>query len=377
MHVRALELVDFRSYDHVALELQPGVTTFIGPNGQGKTNIVEALMVLSTLRSHRVAHDLPLVRNGCSQAVVRAAVERDGRQLILELEINPGRANRAQVNRAPVARARELLGILRTVIFAPEDLAVVRGDPEQRRRFLDDLIMQRTPRMAGVYADFDRVLKQRNALLRSAAATRKSGANSLDIGVLETWDEHLISHGAQILAERVSLIGELLPYVRKAYDALVAVDSAVGMSYQSSVVPDGPMPDQRELWHEPFRARLLESRDAEIERGVTLVGPHRDDVTVELRNLPLRGYASHGESWSMALALRLASFDVLRSDGDDPVLVLDDVFAELDDQRRARLADLIGDAEQVLVTAAVGADVPSALAGRRLQVVDSTVMADD
>jgi len=377
MHVRALELVDFRSYDHVVLEFEPGVTTFVGRNGQGKTNLVEALTFVSTLRSHRVAHDLPLVRHGCSQAVIRAGVERDGRRLSLELEINPGRANRARINRAPVARARELLGILRTVIFAPEDLSVVRGDPEQRRRFLDDLIGQRTPRMAGVFADYDRVLKQRNALLRSAATTRRSGGGSLDMGVLETWDDHLIAHGSQIMAERVMVISELLPYVRKAYDALVTADSAVGMTYQSSVLPDGAAPDQRELWHDPFRERLLASRDAEIERGVTLVGPHRDDVTLELRGLALRGYASHGESWSMALALRLASFDVLRSDGDDPVLVLDDVFAELDEQRRARLADLIVDAEQVLITAAVAADVPAALAGRRLQVVDSTVMPDD
>jgi DNA replication and repair protein RecF len=392
VHVAALELTDYRSYPAVAVSLLPGVVTFTGSNGQGKTNLVEALGYLATLGSHRVAGDAPLVREGADRAVVRAAVERDGRRLLLEVEINPGRSNRARVNQAPVPRPREIVGILRLVTFAPEDLALVRGDPEGRRRMLDDLLVQRTPRIAGVIADYDRVLKQRNALLRSAAGRggRRGGA-AVDLSVLDAWDAHLVATGAELVAARVELLQELEPHVGKAYGALVAGDATVSATYRSSVasaldrrstdedtsVAEGgsssPTPSSRPQWAELFSEALQGVRDDELERGVTLVGPHRDEVLLLLDGLPVKGYASHGESWSMALALRLAAFELLRLDGDDPVLVLDDVFAELDEQRRERLAATVADAEQVLVTAAVVSDVPVTLHGARFAVAGGEV----
>jgi DNA replication and repair protein RecF len=397
MHVTALELNDFRSYREVAVTLPAGVTTFTGANGQGKTNLVEALGYLATLGSHRVSSDAPLVREGAEQAVVRAAVERDGRRLLLEVEINPGRANRARVNQSPLSRARELVGILRLVVFAPEDLALVRGDPEGRRRMLDELAALRSPRLAGVQADYDRVLRQRNALLKSAGGRgrrRPSGA-APDLAVLDVWDAHLAATGAEVMASRVALLHDLTPYLTKAYDALVQTDAAVVASYRASVLAllEAPDPsagepaafdagadgrsdggsDGRAAWAQRFLAALALSRDDELDRGLTLVGPHRDDVVLSLGGLPVKGYASHGESWSMALALRLAAFDLLRADGDDPVLVLDDVFAELDDSRRDRLGALVAGAEQVLVTAAVPADVPASLVGARFTVAEGVV----
>jgi DNA replication and repair protein RecF len=401
VHVAALELTDYRSYPAVAVTLPPGIVTFTGSNGQGKTNLVEALGYLATLGSHRVATDAPLVRDGAERAVVRAAVERDDRRLLLEVEINPGRSNRARVNQAPVPRPREIVGILRMVTFAPEDLSLVRGDPEGRRRMLDELLVQRTPRLAGVIADYDRVLKQRNALLRSAAGRggRRGGrgeGGGIDLSVLDAWDAHLVTTGSEVVAARVDLLNELEPHVGKAYDALVAADATVAATYRSSVVAAlgraggsgegdddaepavSPVPTwSRELWSQRFAEALAAVRTDEIDRGMTLVGPHRDDVVLLLGGLPVKGYASHGESWSMALALRLAAFELLRSDGDDPVLVLDDVFAELDEQRRSRLATMVGDAEQVLVTAAVVSDVPAALAGARFTVASGEVSRAD
>jgi DNA replication and repair protein RecF len=395
MHVTALELNDFRSYREVAVTLPAGVTTFTGANGQGKTNLVEALGYLATLGSHRVSSDAPLVREGAEQAVVRAAVERDGRRLLLEVEINPGRANRARVNQSPLSRARELVGILRLVVFAPEDLALVRGDPEGRRRMLDELAALRSPRLAGVQADYDRVLRQRNALLKSAGGRggRRPSGSAPDLAVLDVWDSHLAATGAEVIASRVALLHDLTPYLTKAYDALVQTDAAVVAGYRASVVARldpsageaAPLDadagasaadagsDTREAWAQRFLAALALSRDDELDRGLTLVGPHRDDVVLSLGGLPVKGYASHGESWSMALALRLAAFDLLRADGDDPVLVLDDVFAELDDSRRDRLGALVADAEQVLVTAAVPADVPASLVGARFTVAEGVV----
>jgi DNA replication and repair protein RecF len=392
VHVAALELTDYRSYPAVALTLPPGVVTFTGSNGQGKTNLVEALGYLATLSSHRVATDAPLVRDGAGHAVVRAAVERDGRRLLLEVEINPGRSNRARVNQAPLPRAREIVGILRLVVFAPEDLSLVRGDPEGRRRMLDELVVQRIPRLAGVMADYDRVLKQRNALLRSAAGRGGRRGGAVDLSVLDAWDAHLVTTGSEVLAARVELLHELEPHLGKAYGSLVAAGASVSASYRSSVTSASLRPDEtdgsveqeavaadeggptsRQQWADRFTAALQQVRSAEIDRGVTVVGPHRDDVLLQLNGLPVKGYASHGESWSMALALRLAAFELLRADGDDPVLVLDDVFAELDEDRRARLAARVADAEQVLVTAAVVSDVPPALQGARFTVAGGEV----
>ena len=379
MHLSHLSLRDFRSYAEVELPLSAGVTALVGPNGQGKTNLVEAVGYLATLGSHRVAQDAPLVRLGAERAVVRGQVVRDDRSLLVEVEITPGKANRARVNRSPVPRAREVLGILRTVLFAPEDLAVVKGDPAERRRFLDDLLVLRAPRYAGVRADYDRALRQRNALLKSAGGGRRQ----IDMGTLDVWDTHLASAGAELLAGRIDLVEVLRPLVDKAYASVATSTSAehsvagpAVITYRSSLGEDVPLVADRDLLSAAMLNRLSAMRRAELERGVSLVGPHRDELVLGLGPLPAKGYASHGESWSFALALRLASYDLLRNESDgggEPVMVLDDVFAELDSSRRERLATLVGGAEQVLVTAAVAGDVPEALAGARVDVMGAEV----
>ena len=392
MYVAHLTLVDFRSYAGAEVSLEPGATAFIGRNGQGKTNLVEAIDYLARLGSHRVASDAPLVRAGAERALVRAAVVRDGRQAILEIEINPGKANRARVNRADLPRARELVGLVRTVIFAPDDLALVKGDPAGRRAFLDDLLVMRTPRLAGVRADYERILKQRNSLLKTAGAARRgSTSQETALSTLGVWDSHLARTGAELLAERLRLVAELRPYVGHAY-ATVAHSSSpeesrdeasrrddAGLDYQPSL-EIGEL-SERDALAERLLEELEVRRNDELDRGVSLVGPHRDELLLSLGNgeqrLPVRGYASHGESWSFALALRLASYDLVRADGDDPILILDDVFAELDSERRAQLAELVAGAEQVLVTAAVAADVPEKLAGVRFHVAGGEVRRDD
>ena len=385
MHVSHLSLFDFRSYPEAEVDLGPGVTAFVGRNGQGKTNLVEAIDYIARLSSHRVAGDAPLVRFGADHAVVRVAVVRDGREAVLEVQINPGRSNRARVNRSPLPRARELLGLVRTVLFSPEDLVLVKGDPSERRHFLDDLLVQRAPRFAGVRSDYDRVLKQRNSLLKTAGLARRGGgpgARSRGEGALATlgvWDSHLAATGAELLAARLTLVDDLRPYVVTAYEAVAqgATRTDVTMTYKPSFELPPATQDRthdRALLAEALLAEVERRRDDEIERGISLVGPHRDDLTLSLGPLPVRGYASHGESWSTALALRLASYDLLRSTGDDPILILDDVFAELDTERRERLAELVAGAEQVLVTAAVPADIPAALAGARVDVVDGKVL---
>jgi DNA replication and repair protein RecF len=386
MHVAHLSLADFRSYVRAEVPLDPGVTAFVGPNGQGKTNLVEAVGYLAALSSHRVSSDAPLVRMGADRAVVRAQVVQGERQQLVELEINPGKANRARVNRSSPGRPRDVLGIVRSVLFAPEDLALVKGDPTERRRFLDELITARTPRLAGVRGDYDRVLKQRNTLLKSAAMARRHGGKGGDLSTLDIWDQHLARVGAELLAQRMDLVAALQPLTDKAYEQLAPGGGPIGFEYRSSMGErGGPGAPEAGGWgttqgadsREDLYGRLLEAlgemRRQEIERGVTLVGPHRDDLLLKLGPMPAKGYASHGESWSYALALRLASYELLCADGSEPVLVLDDVFAELDTTRRERLAELVAPAEQVLVTAAVDDDVPGVLVGARFAVEHGTV----
>ncbi|MER5599322.1 DNA replication/repair protein RecF [Streptomyces sp. NPDC002265] len=371
MHVTHLSLADFRSYARAEVPLDPGVTAFVGPNGQGKTNLVEAVGYLATLGSHRVSSDAPLVRMGADRAIVRAQVRQGERQQLVELELNPGKANRARINRSSQVRPRDVLGIVRTVLFAPEDLALVKGDPGERRRFLDELITARSPRMAGVRADYERVLKQRNTLLKSAALARRHGGRSMDMSTLDVWDQHLARTGAELLARRLDLVAALQPLADKAYEQLAPGGGPVALEYRPSAA--GITGHTREELHDQLMAALAEVRKQEIERGVTLVGPQRDDLMLKLGQLPAKGYASHGESWSYALALRLASYELLRAEGNEPVLILDDVFAELDARRRERLAELVATGEQVLVTAAVDDDVPHVLAGARYSVADGTV----
>lgn len=380
MHVRRLELVDFRSYPRVEVDFEPGANVLVGPNGIGKTNLVEALGYVATLASHRVATDAPLVRTGAAAAVIRTQVVHEGRELLVELELVPGKANRARLGRSPVRRARDIAGALRLVLFAPEDLELVRGEPAGRRRYLDDLLVARRPRFAAVCADYERVLKQRNALLRTAFLTRRSGA-APDLSTLEVWDAHLVRHGAELLAGRLELVAALAPYVARGYAAVAGEPSpeaagGAGLAYRSGLA--NPVPEEPAELERALAAAVAESRDAEIERGVTLVGPHRDDLLLTLgdrggESMPVKGYASHGECWSYAVALRLAAYHLLRAGGVEPVLVLDDVFAELDSGRRERLARSIGDATQTIVTCAVEADVPAALRGARYEVREGEV----
>jgi DNA replication and repair protein RecF len=382
--VRHLRVTDFRSWPQADLALEPGPNVLVGANGQGKTNLVEAVGYLATLGSHRVATDAPLVRHGCARAVVRAAVVNAGRELLVDLEITPGRANRARVNSAPVTRPRDVLGIVRTVLFAPEDLALVKGDPGERRRFLDELLVARTPRYAGVRADYERVLKQRGALLKSAGAARRAGRDG-DIRTLDVWDGHLARHGAQLLAGRLDLVADIAPHVAAAYAGVAPESVPVAVRYRctlgESLPPEYGVPGGERADVETLEAGLLvelaRTRAQEIDRGVSLVGPHRDELDLLLGPAPAKGYASHGESWSFALALRLGGYELLRTDGVEPVLVLDDVFAELDRRRRAALAKVAVAAEQVLVTAAVAEDVPVELAGIRFDVRDGEVRRAD
>ncbi|MFF2272620.1 DNA replication/repair protein RecF [Agromyces sp. NPDC058136] len=382
MHVARLSLTDYRNYERAELELGPGATVLVGRNGQGKTNLVESIGYLATLGSHRVSSDQALIRAGADAAIVRALLAHGDRELLVELQLNRQGANRAQLNRSPV-KTRELPRYAHTVLFAPEDLAIVRGEPGVRRRMLDELLVQRTPRLGGVMADYERVLRQRNTLLKSA---RARGLAADRLTTLDIWDERLIALGSELIDQRVALVAELASPVADAYRAIVDADHGPELRAVLSIdgadvdgegggfetrptSSDAPRPAETTT-AERFAAALRDLRGKELERGVTLVGPHRDDVLLLLNGLPAKGYASHGESWSFALALRLASAELLRRDSytGDPVLVLDDVFAELDRLRRERLAVAIAGFEQVLVTAAVLEDVPAPLVARIVHI---------
>ena len=357
MRLERLEVVDFRNHDAAAVELPPGVSVLVGANGVGKTNLIEAIGYLATLGSHRVGQDASLIRAGAGSAVIRAAVQRAGRRLLVDVELRPGTGVRGRVNGAPVPRARDLLGVVRATVFAPEDLGLVRGDPEERRRFLDTLATQRLPRYHGSRQDYDRVLRQRNTLLRSAAGRLPASA----LATLEVWDEKLASAGAEIWSERLRLVAALTPRVELAYQRLAGRDDAVEIAYVSSVAGTGQAdPDPAKL-AQALRERLVTDRAREVERGLTLSGPHRDDLALGLRGLPARTHASHGEAWSLALALRLGSHWLLAEEGEEPVLLMDDVFAELDRQRRDRVAEAALAAEQTILTAAVAEELPTTI----------------
>ena len=377
MYVRTLTLRDFRSWHQADLELAEGRTVFLGSNGNGKTNLVEAVGYLSTLGSHRVASDAPLIRLGAQRSRIGATVVNSGRELRIDMELNQGSANRAQINRSPVRRTREILGILQTVLFAPEDLALVRGDPSERRRFLDELCTARLPRLAGVRSDYDRVLRQRSALLKTAGRQARS-RSAADLSTLDVWDGHLAAHGAELVAQRLDLVHELYPHLEQAYRSIAPESRTASIRYRSGYLPPEflepgrvPEPGDAQALEEIMLRELSAARPRELERGVCLVGPHRDDLDLVLGTAPAKGFASHGESWSFALALRLSSFELLRGLGTDPVLMLDDVFAELDRRRRTALAAVAATAEQVLITAAVPEDVPSELEARPLRVETS------
>ena len=409
MYLEHLSLTDFRSYAQVDLTLSPGVTVLVGSNGLGKTNLVESIGYLSTLSSHRVSQDAPLLRFGTDRALIRAQLVRAEQKVMVEVEINASRANRARINRANPVRARDILGLCRTVLFAPEDLALVKGDPGNRRRFLDDLLVVLLPRHAGTRSDYDRVLKQRNALLKAARSQHfsRSGVSESNLSTLDVWDEHLAQAAAQLLAARLELLNRLRPHLVQAYAQLTDGSKVLRAIYRSSLQPitmhnddsahsvGEPPGAVAEEDHdaddlslctvveltEKYRNELVISRTRELERGMSLTGPHRDELELLLGQAPARGYASHGESWSIALALRLASFHVLDEDkhveGNQPILILDDVFAELDAQRRRKLALMVASAEQVLVTAAVIGDIPEELSGSTIHVIPGGVSANE
>jgi len=359
MRVKRLALTNFRSYANLELELNPGVNTFIGNNGSGKTNIAESLIYLAYLSSHRVANNLPLLTLGSDQAIIRAEIERDNRTLQVDLEINASKANRARLNQNPVKSQREILGALQIIYFSPEDLDLVRGDPAERRNFLDKLMITQSPRMAGVIADYDRVVRQRNTLLKTRAPEN----------ALIPWTEQLIHYGAELSAERIKLVDDLNPHVNEHYRNLNEVKNA-SISYKSST--EGLSADTAE------NARILQERSLEVakqelDRGVSLIGPHRDDLHLQLGDFPAKGYASHGESWSMAIALRIGSYTLLKSEGSDPVLILDDIFAELDTARRRQLAAVTTLAEQTIITTAVESDLPPELLSAKFYVSPGVV----
>jgi DNA replication and repair protein RecF len=347
VRVKKLALTNFRSYKSLELELDPGPTTFIGNNGSGKTNIVESLIYLAYLSSHRISQNLPLLHLGTDQAIIRAEIERDDRTLQVDLEINASKANRARLNQNPTKSQREILGALQVIYFSPEDLDLVRGEPTHRRDFLDKLLIMRSPRLAGVIYDYDRVVKKHNTTLKT-----RSPENTL-----APWTEQLINLGAQLSAERIALVEELNPYVAANYANLNEVKPA-SISYKSAT--DG-LTTNTEKNIQTLTARQLEVARQETERGASLIGPHRDDLHLQLGDFPAKGYASHGESWSMAISLRIGSFNLLKSEGAEPILILDDIFAELDTTRRAQLTSVTKMAEQTIITAAVESDLPPEL----------------
>ena len=387
MLIKHISLANFRNYETADVSFSPGVNLLVGPNGQGKTNLVEAIRYLSTLSSHRVAGYLALIRHAqpeIEQAVIRVLANHDGRDALLEVELNRSSPNRARINKANATRLRDILGYVNTVTFAPEDLDIVKKDPSNRRAFIDELLVQVSPRFAGVFTDYERVLRQRNTLLRTA---RPTSAKGTALSTLDAWDESLVKFGAEIVAARVALVDRLRPLLTEAYQSIAIANNEPRIVTKSSLV-GATLVDEDDTGaleniessdvaevEELFRAKLAQIRQNELDRGITMVGPHRDDLVLMLSDLPAKGYASHGESWSFALGLRLASINLLRSEtrSGDPILILDDVFAELDTGRRSRLAELVANNEQVIITAAVGEDVPAELKARVFEVAAGEV----
>jgi DNA replication and repair protein RecF len=386
MHVKHLTLSNFRNYKTVELPLNQGINLLVGKNGQGKTNLAEAIFYAATLSSHRVSGYLPLIKQGESKAIIRILARFDDRENLLEIELNTQGSNRARINKGDASRVRDVLGYVNAVIFSPEDLDIVKRDPSNRRAFIDELIVQLTPRMAGVYSDYERVLKQRNTLLKSA---RNIPTGSSSLSTLDSWDQSLVRIGSEIISARFDITARLAPHLQEAYAAIADEKNDPSVKLRSSLLSNDIESEtsnefldtgNREEIENLFQQRLKDVRSKELERGVTLVGPHRDDLLLLLGTLPAKGYISHGESWSYALALKLASAELIRKEAraGDPVLILDDVFAELDSTRRSRLAALVSHNEQVIITAAVAEDVPSELSATRFYVnAGSLEVADD
>ena len=359
MHLSHLSLKNFRSYSELDLPLAPGITIFLGRNGEGKTNIVESILYMAFLSSHRTSGDLPLVKLGESAAYTRAKIQHPDREMLVELEINAEKANRARINQNPIRSQKELFGLLQCVYFSPEDMDLVRGDPTERRRFIDQILTLRSPRMAGVISDYERSVRQRNALLKTRASLTS----------LEPWDQQVAKFGAEIIAARLSLLTEFNPYFSKIY-ANISAEKPAHITYKSSI--DNPSVNSQENYSVLINT-MMERRNQELDRGLTLVGPHRDDLILNLGDHLVKGYASHGESWSVALSLKLAAYELLISEGSKPILILDDVFSELDEERRTQLISLAQSAEQTFITVAVEGDLPKDLTGTTYLVKNGSV----
>ncbi len=366
MQISKLSLRNFRNHENLDLSFSSGATTIVGRNGRGKTNIVEAVHYLATLGSHRVSQDAPLIRNGQSTASVLANVEKHKRQAQVELIINYPGTNKVSLNGNPLTRPRDILGLVTTVIFSPEDLELVKGEPSARRKFIDELSTLLAPKFSNTRSDYERTLKQRNTLLKSLG--RRSPSPQAR-ATLDAWDEQLISSGSEMIFTRLENIKKIQPHVTEFGTTISGDTEPLHLNYLNSWLSPETK-DIKEI-ENLFRAELENRNKDEIDRGLTLVGPHRDDLNIQLSDMPAKGYASHGQSWSIAIALRLAAFKTLREHDDDPILILDDVFAELDERRRNRLISIISDVEQTLITAAVLEDIPKGLPSHQLLLEDN------
>jgi len=354
-----LNLTNYRSYSTLDLNLGSGITIFVGKNGEGKTNIAESILYLTFLNSHRASGNTPLVKLGANAAYIRAKVKYPEREILVELEINIDKANRAKINQNPTRSQKEIFGIVQAIYFSPEDLDIVRGDPSERRRFIDQLLTLRSPRVAAVISDYERAVKQRNSLLKTRASTQ----------ALEPWDKQVADFGGQLISLRLSGLAQLTPLFNQIYKEISNVKPAE-IIYKSSL--EGSSENATEN-SEKIMEKLITNRSSELERGLTLTGPHRDDLLLTLGDHQVKGYASHGESWSIALSLKLATYNLLKSDGLSPILILDDVFSELDEDRREKLSQIAKTAEQTIITVAVESDLPKSLSGDRYLVKSGSV----
>ena len=359
MLITNLNLTNYRSYSTLDLNLGSGITIFVGKNGEGKTNIAESILYLTFLNSHRASGNTPLVKLGANAAYIRAKVKYPEREILVELEINIDKANRAKINQNPTRSQKEIFGIVQAIYFSPEDLDIVRGDPSERRRFIDQLLTLRSPRVAAVISDYERAVKQRNSLLKTRAS----------IQALEPWDKQVADFGGQLISLRLSGLAQLTPLFNQIYKEISNVKPAE-IIYKSSL--EGISENATEN-SEKIMEKLITNRSSELERGLTLTGPHRDDLLLMLGDHQVKGYASHGESWSIALSLKLATYNLLKSDGLSPILILDDVFSELDEDRREKLSQIAKTAEQTIITVAVESDLPKSLSGDRYLVKSGSV----
>ena len=359
MLITNLNLTNYRSYSTLDLNLGSGITIFVGKNGEGKTNIAESILYLTFLNSHRASGNTPLVKLGANAAYIRAKVKYPEREILVELEINIDKANRAKINQNPTRSQKEIFGIVQAIYFSPEDLDIVRGDPSERRRFIDQLLTLRSPRVAAVISDYERAVKQRNSLLKTRASTQ----------ALEPWDKQVADFGGQLISLRLSGLAQLTPLFNQIYKEISNVKPAE-IIYKSSL--EGISENATEN-SEKIMEKLITNRSSELERGLTLTGPHRDDLLLMLGDHQVKGYASHGESWSIALSLKLATYNLLKSDGLSPILILDDVFSELDEDRREKLSQIAKTAEQTIITVAVESDLPKSLSGDRYLVKSGSV----